>query len=771
MYNYHQKHGFYVMMLQEILELGQFVFVVVFVTYLIHGVNYPYLFREVPLAHNKTKVTLDDVMYPVGECISSITATSWIILFIAMLFWQFRTIKVIYHALQYYDIKKFYNSALKIDDSEIDNLTWHEVQQKIREVQSEQQMCIHKAQLTELDIYHRILRFKNYMVALMNKNLLPSKICPPIIGESVCFSRGLRYNIEMILFRGPWAPFENNWHLKEEFKRSNKRNELAQKLSRQIFWVAFGNLLLSPLVFLWSLMVFFFSYADLIKREPGTLGTRCWSQYGMLYMRHFNELDHELHARLNRAYRPAVKYMSSFSSPIMAVIAKNIIFMGGGPLAILMLLAIYDEDVVQVERVLMLMTLLGISVIFARIFIPDENMIWCPEQLMTAVLAHTHYLPVTWRGQAHTSQVRDQFGHFFQFRAMYLLNELLSPLTTPFILMFYLRPRSLDIVDFFRNFTVSVIGVGDVCSFAQMDVRKHGNRDWQPTHSTEVEMPEVLTPLCETNQYTQGEFGKTELSLVHFTLTNPGWKMPNEAKQFVHSIKRHAMHDIDRTRIGTNTAMEQSLFSVGSMGREYSSIVQSIMQAQKLLGPNQMVFSGLQSHYGDNRNPFSPTTNLPTDPIDLSSHRSYHLANINEDDAEPPNARPANYERTTQSVLGASMGMSMIGGMSRREGPPQASQDGLLYSICGGGHVDNTVAPEFTATDMCLSTLYLHELHHRQIKRRTGTVRSEHGQSWQQPHQTASMGMLSTDIVGFNQPGTSSSVAVERTPLLAPKKS
>lgn len=112
------------------------------------------------------------------------------------------------------------------------------------------------------DFYFPFTRFKNYMVALMNKNLLPSKICLPIIGESVCFSRGLRYNIEMILFRGPWAPFENNWKLKEEFKRASNRNELAQKLSRQIFWMAFGNLLLSPLVFLWSLMVFFFSYAD-----------------------------------------------------------------------------------------------------------------------------------------------------------------------------------------------------------------------------------------------------------------------------------------------------------------------------------------------------------------------------------------------------------------------------------------------------------------------------------------------------------------------------
>ena len=35
-----------------------------------------------------------------------------------------------------------------------------------------------------------------------------------------------------------------------------------------------------------------------------------------------------------------------------------------------------------------------------------------------------------------------------------------------------------SIVDFFRNFTVDIVGVGDVCSFAQMDVRKHGNPAW-----------------------------------------------------------------------------------------------------------------------------------------------------------------------------------------------------------------------------------------------------------------------------------------------------
>lgn len=209
--------------------------------------------------------------------------------------------------------------------------------------------------------------------------------------------------------------------------------------------------------------------------------------------------------------------------------------------------------------------------------IPDENEIYCPEQLMTAVLAHTHYLPVVWRGLAHTEMVRKEFAYFFTFRLFKILNELFSPVTVPLILIFKFRLRSLDIVDFFRNFTVSVVGVGDVCSFAQMDVRKHGNPDWQPTHSTTDDVAELLTPPCKSNQYEQGEHGKTELSLVHFTLTNPQWRMPVESKQFVHGIRRHAMQDIDRTRLGTlggvATAMEQSLYSVGHLGGEVSFVI------------------------------------------------------------------------------------------------------------------------------------------------------------------------------------------------------
>lgn len=58
---------------------------------------------------------------------------------------------------------------------------------------------------------------------------------------------------------------------------------------------------------------------------------------------------------------------------------------------------------------------------------------------------------------------------------MYFLEELLSAFVTPIVLCFQLRRKSLQIIDFLRNFTVDVQGVGDVCSFAQLDVQKHGD--------------------------------------------------------------------------------------------------------------------------------------------------------------------------------------------------------------------------------------------------------------------------------------------------------
>lgn len=533
MYRYHQRHGFWCMLLQEVLELLQFLFVVYFTTFLLHCINYPVLFKDVPTNTNSTKVTLSDVVYTFDECQDNLGFLTWLALFTAFVVWIFRLLRGVYHMIYFYDIKQFYNLALNIADSELDNLTWHEIQTRVRAVQLEQQMCIHKRELTELDIYHRILRQHNYLVAMTNKRLLPPRLQVPFVGEVVYWTRGLRYNVQLVLFGGPRAPFQNPWHLREEYRKPNCRHELGRQMGNLILWLAVANLIFAPLIFLWQILYAFFNYAELIKREPGTLGVRNWSLYGRLYLRHFNELDHELQARLSRAHRPATKYLGSFNSPIASIIARSVAFMCGAVLAVVLLLAIYDEDVLAVEHVLTLVTVLGGALAVSRALIPDETIAWCPETLLSNVLAHTHYLPAGWIGQAHTIRVRTEFQQLFQYRVVGLLEELLSPLVTPYVLWRHIYPRTLDIVDFYRNFTVSVVGVGDVCSFAQMDVRKHGNPDWQCTADTVNPPPE---------QYTQAEDGKIELSLIHFTHTNPSWRPPTEVQQqFVETVGKESI--------------------------------------------------------------------------------------------------------------------------------------------------------------------------------------------------------------------------------------
>ncbi|XP_065340573.1 autophagy-related protein 9A [Cloeon dipterum] len=717
MYQYHQRNGIVCIALNEIFQLGQFAFIVLLTTYLAHCVDYPVLFKNKILPNN-TKVELSDVFLPLDECTDQISGFFWLLILLAFTFWCIMTLRTLLHLGQQWEMKHFYASALKITDDELQNLTWHQVQQKVREVQKEHEMCIHKPDLSELDIYHRILRFKNYKIAMVNKSLLPVKLQVPFVGEVIFMTQGLKFNLDILLFYGPWAPFENNWHLKEDYKKVAKRKDLAETLSRSILYAGIINLMLCPMILLWQVLHTFFSYAEAIKRDPSSLGMRSWSYYGRLYFRHFNELDHELHARLTRAYRPAAKYMDSFVSPLGTIIAQNLAFVVGSIGAVILALSAYDQDVLLVDHVLTILSICGLVYATCRSMIPDQNMVWCPETLLTKVLAHVHYQPDNWRGQAHTHNVRQEFAQLFQLRAVSLLEEMLSPILTPYVLCFHLRHKALDIVDFFRNFTVEVVGVGDVCSFAQMDVRKHGNATWQTSvHSGDEPLP------SDANQYTQAEDGKTELSLVHFTLTNPMWQPPADADKFVQTFRQQALKDAAAGTVAgqMNNPLFASINSVSSLGTGYSTIFSSIRvgpQAQQLFRSEMMGGPASMSGY------------LP---------------------AEKPS--------------------KLRGCINRSEGPLEGSDRGLLFSLTqGNSSLGNSMMipetrtdmqnSEFATADMCLTTLCLHEMHQRQVRRRVGNILETSNRSmWQRPHQ---------DMPGISELPDEQRSA-ERLPLLKPR--
>ncbi|XP_041100582.1 autophagy-related protein 9B isoform X2 [Polyodon spathula] len=682
-YHFHQKNGFACMMLSEFFELVQFLFVVTFTTFLFNCVEYDVLFANKAVNHTthsgssleRNKVTLTDAILPSQKCTERIQGNGWIIflLIMAAIFWVYRLIKVFCNILSYWEIRQFYIKALKITMDELCNYTWQEVQGRLTNLQREQQMCIHKKELTELDIYHRILRFKNYMVAMVNKSLLPIQLHLPLLGDVVFLTQGLKYNFELIFFWGPGSLFQNKWNLHPKYKRASNRLELATQLNRVILLAGLANLLLCPFILVWQVLYAFFSYTETIKREPGSLGARRWSLYGRLYLRHFNELNHELHGRLGRGYKPVSKYMNSFTSPLFTVIAKNVAFFSGSILAVLIALTVYDEDVLTVQHILTAITMLGVVVTVTRSFIPDEHMVWCPEQLLQCVLAHIHYMPDHWKGNANKSETRDEMAQLFQYKAVFILEELLSPIVTPFILIFFLRHKSLEIIDFFRNFTVEVVGVGDICSFAQMDIRKHGNPQWLSEGQTEASV------------YQQAENGKTELSLMHFTIKNPRWQPPQESSFFISHLKEKVHHDASSAPPAQHILSETPLFS--SLLSNESGTAPDNLLASVIAYP-VLTASGLP---GRDRRFVQPSTTASAAASVLASLSPSQQPNRTRSHILLPSTYPENpVYRSDRTVIEESM----------------SGSDSRFRSISR-----SALLSEFASAEMSLHAIYMHEVH------------------------------------------------------------
>lgn len=680
-YHFHQKNGFACMMLTEFFELVQFLFVVTFTTFLVNCVEYDVLFANRPVNHtgsgqnplDRNKVTLPDALASSQMCTERIQNNSWIIflLIMAAIFWVYRLVKVFCNVLSYWEIRQFYIKALKIRMDELCNFTWQEVQDRLISLQREQQMCIHKKELTELDIYHRILRFKNYMVAMINKSLLPVQLQVPLLGNVVFLTQGLKYNFELILFWGPGSLFQNKWNLHPKYKRSGNRLELAQQLSRIILLMGLANLLLCPFILVWQVLYAFFSYTEVIRREPGSLGARRWSLYGRLYLRHFNELNHELHGRLGRGYKPTSKYMNSFTSPMLTVLAKNIAFFSGSVLAVLIALTVYDEDVLTVQHILTAITVLGVVITITRSFIPDEHMVWCPEQLLQCVLAHIHYMPDHWRGNANKSETRDEVAQLFQYKAVFILEELLSPIVTPFILIFLLRNKSLEIIDFFRNFTVEVVGVGDICSFAQMDIRRHGNPTWMSEGQTEASI------------YQQAENGKTELSLMHFTIKNPRWQPPQESSVFISHLKEKVHHDAQGGP-STQLLLSEAPLCTSLQSNESGTGPDNLLAS--VLAHPILTASGLQ---GRDSRFIPPSTAASAAASVLASLSTSQLANVN---------------RRSHGLLPSSLHHETTMYRSDRTViDSMSNSDSRIRS--------NALHSEFASAEMSLHAIYMHELH------------------------------------------------------------
>lgn len=603
LYKYHQKSGFTCLVCGQLLELLQIIYSVFLPIFFLNYVDYDILFKNKQLEPSPTNPTSKVHIYDVIKPFNSVTIPKIQILaiFFAMVFLVWKSIKTIHSIMINSAIRQFYKDILHINDCS--SLTWQDVQARI--ISSKHNFLAQDSQLTELDIHQRILRHNNYMIALTNRGVLPIYYRVPFVGETTFFTQSFLYNCQLLFFRGPFkCIFEENWLIAEDVKNASYRQVVAKKLERNILILALINLFVSPVLLIWQLLYFFYSNAAFVKRDPVVLGLRNWSLYSRWFCRHFNELDHQLNDRLNRAYKPAKNYMDAFTSPLLEIFARHFRFVAGSPFSVLLVLTVYDEDVIGVVHLLTIMTGLWLVWSTAGGFIsPEIPPRFTKNELYDQILQNIHYVPHNY--PPFTNQARSAMADLFQYKIIKLFEDLLSTLATPYILVRHLRPKSLEIVDFFRNYSVEILGTGDVCVFSMMNIKENGNPQWQPmllsmhnqagrrgdspTNSERLKRPlQVGTQLNDSQQdpniagsYHDGyvpvisrthveqferetpfnpamplqtEHGKLELSLLNFKLHNPSWNPSNEMqKDFIQQVTSQALEQASSRQLAQSS--------------------------------------------------------------------------------------------------------------------------------------------------------------------------------------------------------------------------
>ena len=178
------------------------------------------------------------------------------------------------------------------------------------------------------------------------------------------------------------------------------------------------------------------------------------------------------------SYPFASRYVDQFPKVKTVRVFRFVAFVAGAILSVLALASVIDPELFLNFQVTPDRTVLFYLGIFGSIWavshgaIPEDNEVFDPEYALRNVIDYTHYMPNQWKDRLHSDEVKREFAELYQMKIVIFLEEVLSIIFTPFVLWFSLPQCSDRIIDFFREFTIHVDGLGYVCSFAVFDFKK-----------------------------------------------------------------------------------------------------------------------------------------------------------------------------------------------------------------------------------------------------------------------------------------------------------
>ena len=428
----------------------------------------------------------------IPKCTTNLSGSANVLLWFFVFFMIFKLFDYCRDIRRLRSMQNFYRSLLEIPDSDMQTVSWQEVVKKLMSLrdlnpataantkehhrrfmgtQSKQRMDAH-------DIANRLMRRDNYLIALINKDVLDFTLPLPFLRNRQLYSRTLEWNLQYCILD---FVFSEHGQVRNLFLKDTHRHGLSAGLRGRFLFAGFVSLLCAPFAVVYYMLFYFFRYFTEFQRNPSQIGSRQYTPYAEWKFREFNELQHLFERRINMSYPFASRYVDQFPKDKTIQLSGLIAFVTGALASVLALASLIDPEsflafeITPERTVLFYLGVFGTIWAVARGNMPEENLVFDPEYALSNVTEYTHYVPSHWKGRLHTNEVRAEFTQLYQTKVFIFMEEILSIILAPLVLWISL-PKCCDrLVDFFREFTVHVDGMGYVCSFAVFDFKKAGN--------------------------------------------------------------------------------------------------------------------------------------------------------------------------------------------------------------------------------------------------------------------------------------------------------
>ena len=484
-YGYYQGKGMYSTLLSTTLGLLTSAFVIGFSVFLTTCIDYGKI--------SKGK-ELSDILIP--KCTAKMSGTFNVLIWLCTFIWLWQIVQMIRDIPRLKRMHDFFHYLLEVPETDIQTIQWQEVVKRLMALREHNPTTITnlnerqrdflgtqtKQRMDAHDIANRLMRRDNYMIAMINKEVLDLTLPIPFLAKRSFFSKTVEWYLYLCILD---FVFDKRGQPGKEFLKDTSRKELSETLRRRFYAFGFLSVIIAPFTAMYLVVFYFFQNFSEYQKNPSSISSRQYTPYAEWKFREFNELQHLFERRALMSYTFAARYIDQFPKHKTELLLRFVAFVSGALAAVLALTSIIDSEsflgfeITPGKSVLFYLTVLG--TIFAatrssKTTGTEDNMIFDPEYALTAVIKFTHYMPAHWKGRLHSDEIRRDFAQLYQMRVVLFLQEVLSIIITPFVLWFSLPKCSERIIDFFREFTIHVDGLGYVCSFAVFDFEKGGDK-------------------------------------------------------------------------------------------------------------------------------------------------------------------------------------------------------------------------------------------------------------------------------------------------------